>query len=749
LAYAKPKKSEGSIDLGTLIDWVNESEDATTDSRGTSEKCRDYYDSKQWTDSEVKALNRRKQAATVINRVKPKVDGLLGLEKTQRTTAKCFPRTPKHDQAADAATEAIRYVLQDNFFNELRSQAFENIAVEGTGGLEVVVKEKNDELKICLYHIFWDRIIYDPHSRRKDFSDARYLGQVVWMDYDEAVALYPEGREFLEDMLGSSGNTYEDKPRWMDTTRRRVKIVELYYHEDGDVKYCCFTRGGTLKGPKVSPYVNEEGETEWPYEFASAFVDREGGRYGAVMQYLDVQDEINKRRSKALHLMSVRQIRIGKGSVEDVNKVRQELAKPDGVIEVTPGMEKDFELLKTGDMAQAQFNLLAEAKQEIDAVGYNAAVSGKDDRGLSGVALKQRQMSGQTELAPIFDVLKHLDHRVYRKVWNRIKQYWKEEKWIRVTDDEQNLKWVGLNKPMTKGEMILQQAQEAKAPPEALAQLQFQIQQDPMMKEVVSTENDIANLDVDLVIHEAPDAVTTQIEDFTVLGEMVKSGFPIPPEAVILASPLSHKERILKMMKEQPQLPPEVQDQMKKMQEEGQKLAEENQKLKTDQSAEFAKLEAEKQKMQEQLKLEREKAAAEIQLAREKAAAEIQLEREKAAADIELERAKASANIEVEQEKIKGNVEVQRQKVQGDKEIREAELGVTMAIESSKDGKKKEESDKMVKTFSQETQKQMEMMAKAIVKEVLGEMKKPKMKKVSYKGKNFTVQEKDGEVTIQ
>jgi hypothetical protein len=750
LAYAKPKsKSTESIDLGTLIDWVNESEDATTDSRATAEKCRDYYDSKQWTDSEVKALNRRKQAATVINRVKPKVDGLLGLEKTQRTTAKCFPRTPKHDKAADAATEAIRYVLQDNFYNELRSQAFENLGIEGTGGLEVVVKEKKDELKICLYHIFWDRIIYDPHSRRKDFSDARYLGQVVWMDHDEAVDLYPEGKDILEDMLGSTGNTYEDKPKWMDTTRRRVKIVELYYHESGDVHYACFTRGGYLKGPKVSPYVNEEGETEWPYEFASLFVDRDGGRYGAVMQYLDVQDEINKRRSKALHLMSVRQIRIGKGSVDDVNKVRQELAKPDGVIEVTPGMEKDFELLKTGDMAQAQFNLLAEAKQEIDAVGYNAAVSGKDDRGLSGVALKQRQMSGQTELAPIFDVLKHLDHRVYRKVWNRIKQYWKEEKWIRVTDDEQNLKWVGLNKPMTKGEMILQQAQEAKAPPEALAQLQFQIQQDPMMQEVVSTENDVANLDVDLVIHDAPDAVTTQIEDFQVLGEMVKSGFPIPPEAVILASPLSYKDRILKMMKEQPQLPPEIQEQMKKMQEEGQKLAEENQKLKTDKSADMADVQSKMQIASEELKLAREKAEAEIKLAREKAAAEIQLEREKAAADIELERAKASANIEVEQEKIKGNVEVQRQKVQGDKEIREAELGVTMAIESSKDGKKKEESDKMVKTFSQETQKQMEMMAKAIVKEVLGEMKRPKMKKVSYKGKNFTVQEKDGEVTIQ
>jgi hypothetical protein len=644
------KSKEFSIDLGTLVDWVNESEDATVASRASAEKCRDYYDSKQWSDAEAKALKKRKQAAVVINRVKPKVDGLLGLEKTQRTTAKCFPRTPKHEKAADAATEAIRYVLQDNFYNEKRSSVFENIGVEGTGGVEVIVKEygKEKDLKICINHIFWDRIIYDPHSRRKDFSDARYLGQVVWMDYDEAVDLYPDAEDILEDMLGSTGNTYEDKPRWMDTTRRRVKIVELYYHDGGDVYYCCFTRGGHLKGPKVSPYVNEEGETEWPYEFGSAFVSREGERYGPVLQYLDVQDEINKRRSKALHLMSVRQVRVEKGSVDDINKVRQELAKPDGVIETTPGMEKGFEVLKTGDMAQAQFNLLAEAKQEIDAVGYNAAVSGKDDRGLSGVALKQRQMSGQTELAPIFDVLKHLDHRVYRKVWNRIKQYWKEEKWIRVTDDEQNLRWVGLNKPVTKGEMLLQQAQGL--PPEQLAQLQMRIEQDPMMKEVVETENDLANLDVDLVISDAPDAVTTQIEDFQVLGEMIKSGFPMPPEAVIMASPLSHKDRILKMMKEQPQLPPEVQEQMKKMREEGQKLAQENQKLKTDKSADMADVQAKMQIAQEELKVQREKAIQEIQLEREKAQAAIQLEREKFEQELRLEREKAMAKIALERE---------------------------------------------------------------------------------------------------
>ena len=64
-----------------------------------------------------------------------------------------------------------------------------------------------------------------------------------------------------------------------------------------------------------------------------------------------------------------------------------------------------------------------------------------------------------------------------------------------------------------------------------------------MMQEVVNTENDIATLDVDIIIDEVPDTITTQIEDFQVLGEMVKSGFQMPPEAVILASPLSNKER--------------------------------------------------------------------------------------------------------------------------------------------------------------------------------------------------------------
>lgn len=634
------------FDHGTLVQWVTESEDVTDESRALSEKCRDYFDSRQWTDAEVRKLKAQKQAPTVSNRIKPKIDSLMGMESTNRTTAKAFPRTQKHQQASEAATEAIRFVLQDNMFEKTRSSAFENMLIEGSGGCEVIVKPvKDNDYKVIINPIPWDRFFYDPHSRRKNFSDARYLGQIVWMDLDEALDLYPEAKDVLDTMVSGS-ETYSDKPRWMDSKRKRVKIVEIYYNDDGDVWYACFTKTGFIKEPKVSPYKDEEDNTEWPYEFGSLFVDRDGGRYGAVRQLLDMQDEINKRRSKALHLMSVRQVRWERGAVEDINKARQELAKPDGVIETTPGME--FEVLKTGDMAAAQFNLLTEAKQEIDAVGANAALMGKTtNQDASGRALLAREAAGKTELAPVFDVLKGWDYKVYRKVWNRIHQYWKAEKWIRVTDDEQNLRWVGLNKPITKGDQLLQQAQQQNLPPDQLQQLQMRVQQDPMMKETVDTHNDIVEMDVDIVIDDVPDAITSQIEDFQTLGEMVKSGFPIPPMAVIEASPLTNKTKILKMMKEQPQVPPQIQDQMKKMQEEIQKMTQENQQLKAGSQAKMAQIQADTQASGVKMQLHQQETAASLAHEKEANAMRLQFEREKAAQDLQLQREKAQQEADL------------------------------------------------------------------------------------------------------
>lgn len=644
-----------------LIDWIDEADTTTSDSRIVAEKCRDYYNSKQWTSAEKKAMERRKQAPVVRNRIKPKIDGLLGMEQQNRTAPKSMPRTPKHEKGASAASQSIRYVTQNNNYHYLRSQAFENMVIEGCSGIEVIVEKKGNDVEIKLNHIMWDRMIYDAYSRRKDFSDARWLGQVVWLDEDIANAKYPNAKGVFDTMLGGS-STYDDKPNWVDGKRKRVKVVEIYWKQDGKVKRAVIAHGGFVEESADSPYINEDGETEWPYEFSSLFVDSDGGRYGAEKQLLDIQDEINKRSSKALHLMSVRQTMYERGAVDDINKARQELAKPDGMIEVSPGMK--FEVLNTGDMAQAQFNLLAEAKAEIDNVGFNAAASGKDDRAMSGVALRARAATGQTELNPIFDQLKHLDIRVYRKIWNRVRQYWDSEMWIRVTDDQNNLQFVGLNKPITVGEQKMNEAKEQGATEEQLQQLMMQIQQDPMMLQQAEVENNVAELDVDIIITDAPDTLTTQMEDFASLSEMVKSGFPMPPIAVIKASPISNKDEIIKMMEgsgatlspQHKKQMEQMQQQMQQIQEEAAKLAEENKQLKYGAIESQQKIAASTQESQAKLALRREEAIAELQLKEEIAAQELELDRMKIDKEIELEVYKINKQAEVEKMKASMNL---------------------------------------------------------------------------------------------
>ena len=56
-------------------------------------------------------------------------------------------------------------------------------------------------------------------------------------------------------------------------------------------------------------------------------------RRGEVFDFLDQQDEINHRRSKALHANSARQTAGTEGSIPNVDDMKREMAKMDGHVE--------------------------------------------------------------------------------------------------------------------------------------------------------------------------------------------------------------------------------------------------------------------------------------------------------------------------------------------------------------------------------------------------------------------------------
>lgn len=550
-------------ELSNVIRLFEESEETTRTARTDAERDRDYTDLKQWTAEEKSKLEKRGQPAVTFDRTKRKINSLLGLEKQTRKDPKAFPRTPQHEQAAHAATDAIRYVCDDSRWDDRRSEASHNLAVEGTGIIKVGLKQTRNGLDPEIIRIPWNRFFHDPHSGEFDFADANYLGEVIWGDLDDLKAQFPDAEEALEATMelerSSASETYDDKPRdvWADRKRKRVRIVEVYYKKGGAWHFCIFTKGGFLVEPQVSPYLDEDGEPECPIKAVSLYIDRENNRYGEVRAMIGPQDEINKRRSKALHLINERQVRVSPAVGQDAGEIRKQLSRPDGVL---IGESGEVEILPTNDMAMGNLQMLQEAKNEIDLLGPNAALQGKNEKSMSGRAIGFQQQAGMVEAATFLDRIRCLSIAVYRSVWARIKQHWTAERWIRVTDNEKNLRFVGLNRPVTALEQMAQQygvtqenfPQFAQAAPEQAQEI-MAFAQSPMAQQVVQIENAVAELDVDITIDEGIDTPTIQAEQFEQLLQAAASGaIPIPPDVLIEASNFRNKEQLLERMRQGP-----------------------------------------------------------------------------------------------------------------------------------------------------------------------------------------------------
>jgi hypothetical protein len=201
------------------------------------------------------------------------------------------------------------------------------------------------------------------------------------------------------------------------------------------------------------------------------------------------------------------------------------------------------------------------------------------------------------EIASLMDRLHDFTNRVYRAMWDRVRQFWNEERWVRVTDDERNVRFVGLNRPVTLQEKLGQ------LPPEQVqmaAQRLLLRPNDPRLGMVVDVENRVEEIEVDIVIEEVPDRVTLQGEAFEALLKYAQQG-AIPPEVLIEADPglpASKKEKLLEQLEQQRQQAmqqpnPEAQKMQMEMQRDQARLQLEGQKFQSEQQLRQAEMQIE------------------------------------------------------------------------------------------------------------------------------------------------------------
>lgn len=540
------------LDIKSLHNQYREYTDNKSEEREQAQKYRRYDDGDQWDADQKQQLKDRGQPPTVYNQVRRKMNALVGIEEQVRQDPKAYGRNPGIDEkSADVATSCIRYVNDNNQFPILGKRSLRHGGVSGIGGVRFGLRKIRNQIEIEQEYVDPRFFFYDPASVRHDFSDAKYLGIAKYVSFDDLAEMFPKQKKLLDDIVsGDMGCEFasDDLPdEWLDLERRRAFTVEHHYYSAGEWRVAYWISGHILK-QMVSPYRDDDGKSGHMFEMWTPYISDDNTRYGEVKDMISPQDGINKRSSKILHQLSVRQVLMKRGAVDDPEDARDELAKPDGVIELNRGFTvDDFQILNQNDQISGQIQLLQQDKQEMDRIGPNNALTGRGTEHQSGVAINAQKMSGMAEVSAVMQEFRSWKLRCYVKTWNLIRKYWPAPRVIRITDDEKSPNYIGLNQI----EVVRDEEGELK--------LQF--------------SNVLAQLDVDIILDEGPDTITLQDEDFqnlmNIAPALANTPSAIPPEALLKASRLRNKEELAKMIEENAaknQPPPELQQQQMEMQ---------------------------------------------------------------------------------------------------------------------------------------------------------------------------------------
>ncbi|MGW1422704.1 portal protein [Bradyrhizobium manausense] len=606
-------------------------------------ESRHYYHADQWTKDDIRKLRDRGQPIVTSNRIVRKIDAIVGLVERLRQDVKAYPRTPHQDEGAELATATLRYQLDSSDWKSKSTRIARLCAIDGIAGLEYdLVPGDEGDPTLEMHIVYADGFFYDPRSWDEGFTDARYMGVAKWIDVDQAKELFPDKAAEIDSLVMSgtdltSINDSDREKNWVNSNERKVRLADHWYIKGGKWRWCMHIGNAEMmKG--VSPFVDERGKTFPRYRMFSASVDHDGDRYGFIRNLKSPQDEINHRRSKALHLLNTRRVVSEKGAVDDIEVARREWAKPDGWVETNPGLKMEPDQSAVSDF-KGQLEMLQESKNEIENFGPNPALIGQGLEDSSGRAISLLQQAGVAELGPYLSAYKNWKIRVYRDIWNIIQRHWKEPRWIRVTDDQ--------NVPQL-----------------------FQVNQmfDPRTGQVHLDEygrpaivNALGALDVDIILDEGPDAVNLQADNMMVLQSLGPQFAQEFPEIAIELAPLSNsvKKPMLDKIRAKQNQPPPPDPKVMALQAKAQldaQTAQREDARETARTQQDLALQARQQQMDEQ------KAAMDAQLERMKAANDIEIKRMEAAADIQIERIKAANAARMEQERHEQSMDLAREK---------------------------------------------------------------------------------------
>ena len=168
---------------------------------------------------------------------------------------------------------------------------------------------------------------------------------------------------------------------------------------------------------------------------------KDGTPYGIVRNLRDPQKDLNKRRSKALYLLSANRVVADDDAIKDTDQswddIVQEANRPDGLIKVYPKSQRGIEIQNETRLATEHVALMTQDEKYIQsASGVTDELMGRDTNAVSGKAIRARQEQGGVVTTAFFDNNRLAFKLSGEIILSMIEQLYTEEKKIRITGGE-------------------------------------------------------------------------------------------------------------------------------------------------------------------------------------------------------------------------------------------------------------------------------------------------------------------------
>lgn len=496
---------EAREELRRLLGWFYMEREKQAENRMEIATDHDFYDNIQWKAEDAAILEDRGQMPLVYNEVAPMIDWIIGTERRTRVDWNVLPRAEDDVQSADIKKKVLKYVSDVNRIQFARSRAFADAIKGGVGWVDDGARD--DPTQDILYSKYedWRNVLWDSSSTELDLSDARYVFRWRWVDEDVAMMMFPQRAQRIREAVEDAGafSTEGDDATWylgekmerersghiyatgasvmVDATRRRVRLIECQYRKptlqqvvvSGSMRGAFFNQQDQAMGEvlaregamlveravmrvhfavfteahllSMAPTIYRHNRFSltpiWCYRRS-----RDRQPYGAIRRVRDIQSDMNKRASKALFMLNTNQIIADEGAVDDWNKLRDEVDRPDGMIVKNKG--KELVIRRDTDAASGQIEMMTLAAQSIQkTAGVNNENLGRATNAVSGAAIQARQQQGAVGTTEPFDNLRLAVQIQGEKLLSLAEQFYTEEKVIRLTGAKGAIEWVKINQP--------------------------------------------------------------------------------------------------------------------------------------------------------------------------------------------------------------------------------------------------------------------------------------------------------------